>query len=549
VSASLGADSVGLRIAEARRAAGLNQKGFAQRIGTTLWMLDRIEAGAADAAAYIPSIADATGRPQGWFSANATAAVATMPVPRVPLVARLRTHVTTGRDLVLASISLLVLIRFFTEVAPVIPRAANFIDIPIFLVLSAAALTRSPPKTRTLSFAAAGGLFLFVSLVSVSMNYSQVAVGPVLVFLYGFLAPIGVAAAAYRVWPGGHALSLSRLLVALGVVQLIVVAAVDLPRFISSGNPDLVSGTFGTNAYQLVFFLLLLTALLAGIFTFERQRLSARFALPLFAAILATIFLAQYRALLVTTALTVLFIGLLLGARGRGIVAVTVVAASFGVSLAYVAQHFPLLRFGATLSVLRHNPSFYVSKRLKAADSVVNLYDDNPRFIFTGTGPGTFSSRAWQTFANVNSTSRSNVQGRYITAISGGGAYHTDVSDKYVVPLERAPAISGTRALTSPFSSYVSLLAEVGVVGFAAMVGIYLAATGYAIRMAVRRVKTAKPGDPLPALMIAAAAGFFILLQMGFLDNWLEVTRVTFVVWMLLGVASKELAHEVETTA
>jgi O-antigen ligase len=172
---------------------------------------------------------------------------------------------------------------------------------------------------------------------------------------------------------------------------------------------------------------------------------------------------------------------------------------------------------------------------------VINLYNDHPRFIFTGSGPGTFSSRAWQTFARVNSASQSNVQGRYVSALTGGGAYHTDVSDKYVVPLETAPVVGGSRAVTSPFSSYLSLLGEVGVIGFAAMVGIYLAASGGAVRMTFRRIRTAEPGDPLPALLIACSAGFLVLLQMGFLDNWLEVTRITFPVWMLFGATSKEL--------
>jgi hypothetical protein len=32
----------------------------------------------------------------------------------------------------------------------------------------------------------------------------------------------------------------------------------------------------------------------------------------------------------------------------------------------------------------------------------------------------------------------------------------------------------------------------------------------------------------------------FVLLQMGFLENWLEVARVTFPTWILLAVATKE---------
>jgi len=541
LSVAVEANRIGARVAAARREFGLTQKQLAERVGITLWLLDRIEAGAPDAALHLPRIAAVTGRSEAWFTGTSPAAVAgSSPRRGVRVVSSLRWSPTVGRDLVLAAITLLVVVRFFTEVVPVLPRAANFVDIPVFLALSAMALARPRTGTQSLSFAGAVLLFVCLCVVSVVLNLSRVESAPVVVFLYGFLAPVGVYAVAYRLWPAGHALSLSRLLVALGITQLVVVALIDLPRFVSSGNPDVVSGTFGTNAYQLVFFLLLFTALLAGKFTFEKQRLTARLALPLFAAILAVIFLAQYRALLVTTALTVLFIGLLLGTRGRGVVAATVVAASFAFSLSYVAEHFPGLKFAPTLATLTKRPGFYVSKRLDATDSVIRLYNDRPSFMLTGTGPGTFSSRAWQTFARANSSSASNVQGRYVKPLIGGTAYHTDVSDKYVLPMEAAPAVGGSTALSWPYSSYLSLLAEVGIGGFLLLVGIYIVATTRGIKLAASSIRRAKPGDPLPALALACACGFFVLLQMGFLENWLEVTRVTFPIWMLLAVVTKE---------
>src|SRR5205085_46988 len=171
---------------------------------------------------------------------------------------------------------------------------------------------------------------------------------PMLVFIYGFLAPVGVYAAVYRLWPVGNVISLSRLLVALGVIQLVVVFTIDLRRFISRGhNPDLISGTFGTNAYQLVFFLLIVMGVLAGIFACEPGRLAARLAPVLFVLILATVFLAQYRALLVTTAVTALVIAFLLGPHARGIVAAVLIIASLVLTLRYVSSRFPQLKFAS----------------------------------------------------------------------------------------------------------------------------------------------------------------------------------------------------------
>jgi hypothetical protein len=370
----------------------------------------------------------------------------------------------------------------------------------------------------------------------------------VLVFLYGFVAPFAFFTAVHRLWPVGNALSASRLLVALGVTQLVVVALIDLPRFLESRNPDVISGTFGTNAYQLVFFLLVFIALLAGIFTLEPRRSAARAAPILVGLSLLTIFLAQYRALLVATAVCIVTIGLLLGRRGRGLVTAAVVVGAFVATLSFVASAFPNLRFAPTIETFQRSPGFYAAKRLETFSIIGDLYTESPQAIVAGTGPGTFSSRAWSTFARAESASASNVAGGYVTALTGGSLYRTDVSERYVLTALQQPGGS-LRAVTSPFSSYTSLLAEVGVLGFLLIVFIYLRATAHAIRMAFRSVARAIPGDPLPAVLITSAIAFIALLQMAVLDNWFEVARVTLPSWALLAIAAKEYHARTQESA
>jgi hypothetical protein len=41
-------------------------------------------------------------------------------------------------------------------------------------------------------------------------------------------------------------------------------------------------------------------------------------------------------------------------------------------------------------------------------------------------------------------------------------------------------------------------------------------------------------------LLITTTIAFFALLQMGLLENWLEVTRLTFISWALLAISTKE---------
>ena len=253
------------------------------------------------------------------------------------------------------------------------------------------------------------------------------------------------------------------------------------------------------------------------------------------------IFLAQFRALLVTTGLTILLIGALLSARStRGAVAAILTMAALVITLGFVAQNVPALKFGAALDEVRAEPSRYFETRLKVARSIEQLYGDNTRYIVTGTGPGTYSSRAWRAFT-VDARTSESAASSPVRLLTGGRPYSTDVSDKYVVPqLRQGEIVSGSRAVSTPYSSYLSLLAEVGIFGFLALIAAYLAAFFAALRMTRVSMRTAKPGDPLPALLCASTVAFFVLPQLALLENWLEVTRVTFMSWILLAVATKE---------
>jgi transcriptional regulator with XRE-family HTH domain len=545
-SVPLAGTNLGHRIADARRRAGLSQRNLASRIGTSIWKLDQIEQGRVDGSRLLNQIAEATGLPETWFApVEAVESAGEDAGPRTDVSRTLEAEARYRRNFVLGGIALLLLIRFFTEGVHVVPRALNFIDIPLFVAFAVAAMAQ-PRRARAGAwsfYALPALLFLFLCVLSVTINPSRVAIGPVLVFMYAFLAPIGIYAAVYRLWPTGHALSVSRFLVGLGIIELLVVFGFDLPRFLSSShNPDVVSGTFGTNAYQLVFFLLVLTGLLAGIRTLERRRIAARIAPAILALVLATIFLAQYRSLLATTAVSIIVIGFLLGSRGRGLVTALIIVAFFVVTLSYVSDRFPRLKFAKTIATLQNNPTFYASARLHAADAVYKLYEDKPLSIAAGTGPGTFSSRAWQTFSQAGSTSDSNVQGKYVLALTGGKLYHTDVSDKYVLPeSQHGAVIEGSKQLSSPFATYFSLPAEVGLPGLILMVILYVRATLRAGRMTLASLRSAALGDSLPGLLIACTTAFVVLLQMGLLSgNWFEVTRITFLSWALLAIATRE---------
>jgi hypothetical protein len=116
------------------------------------------------------------------------------------------------------------------------------------------------------------------------------------------------------------------------------------------------------------------------------------------------------------------------------------------------------------------------------------------------------------------------------------------VSNKYVVPqAQQGQIVQGSKAVSTPYSSYTSLLAEVGVAGFALICLVYFGALGRAWRMARAALTAPVRGDPVPAIVLATVVAFLTLVQLALLENWLEVTRITFVSWAMLAVACKEL--------
>lgn len=454
-----------------------------------------------------------------------------------------------GKPVVLATVALLVVIRLFTEQLPLLPGALKLVDVPLLVLLGLAVALQPTAVARGAGavFLVLTVLFLGIAVVSVLVNMSRVSAGPVLLFLYGFLAPLVAYGAAYRLWPAGRALDLSRLLVGLGVLQLLVVAVLDLPAFLGSGNPDEISGTFGENPYQLVFFLVVFCALLAGIVVAEPRRRAARAAPLLVVLALAVVFLAQYRALLVAAAVAIVLLGWLLAtapgrARQRGLLFGIFAISAFVAALGFVAVKFPTTKYEPYLAEVQQSPFTFVEARLEAIGGALDMFDDKPETVPVGSGPGTFSSRAWETFANFKNPKRSanDPVSQGIDLLTGGVQYRTDVSDRYSTPRRlNEEVVLGSRALSSPFSSYTSLLAEVGVLGFAVMVSIYAVALAKALGAALAAMRRGARG-PLVGLALAAVIAFVLLLQMALLGNWLEVTRLTMVSWILLAVVVKE---------
>jgi transcriptional regulator with XRE-family HTH domain len=540
-------------LTRARQRAGLTEKELAERLEISLWQMERLERGELEMEPYLAVLEEHTGIPRDELQADGRRGPHDETDGRARrATARARESLASARRglaaapwpvwLVLGSVTTLVTMRFFSETVPVLPNALNVIDIPILLALAGAAATseRASRGVRPTWLLPLAVTFLFLCAIAAVANPTRVEIGPALTFIYGILGPLVVYGAVYRLWPPSQAARASRLIVVLGVIQLIVVFTYQVPTFMLTGDPepDRISGTFGNNAYQLVFFLLLFVTLVGATYVHDPGRLTARFAPLLIPAALAAIVFAQYRALIVTMGLAVLLIALILSIRGRGVITAVGMPGALVLVLVVAASSFPILKLDRFFEL---DPGDLARERISIVDQLDSLYSDEPRFIATGTGPGTYSSRGWYTFARADSESASNVVGGYVLALAGDETYSTDVSEKYLIPQgESVDIVSGSRAVNSPFASYISVAAEVGILGLVVLLAIYGGALLVALGRAVRLVRVAAPGDPLPAIMLAAATGLFVLMQMGVLNNWLEVARLTFIAWALLAIANKE---------
>jgi transcriptional regulator with XRE-family HTH domain len=538
--------AVAERLAAARRRAGLSQRALAERLGVPLYGVEQMESGRSDASPYLSEISSLTGHPLAYFLGSAPTVEQAEAVEAIlhesgeedtsALVPR--------RYFVLGALTLLMTIRFFTETLRVLPKIVSFIDIPLFFVVllfAAPVPVRGEDPVPLRAAKVLATLFLVVVFASVMTNLGRVEAAPALVYTYTLLSPVAIGVAIYRLWPPGNAPIVMRWLFALTIVQIVVVVIFNLPRFFAESNPDYITGTFGENGYQLVLFLLVVVAATAGLITYDAQRPIARFGLPVIIASTVVIFLVQYRTLLLTMALTVLLIGYFMRGRARGVMVGLAVTGVLLGTLYVVASNLTFLKYQQVGDIAQAGPMVFINARLDVAGDVANLYGDNARFVLTGSGPGTFSSRAFRTFSVLDNPKHTTA-GSLAYDFVGGEPYRTDVSERYTVPRVREEkVIGGSLQLTQPYASYTAVAAETGMPGLLLIVALYLLGFSWAFRMVQRAIGEQRVSDPVVPVALAAAVVFFVLLQLGALENWLEATRITFFGWALLAITAKEL--------
>lgn len=440
------------------------------------------------------------------------------------------------------SMILIVCIRFFSENLGLVPGVVQFIDVPLTaIVVFAAALSFLQHGFREdgLRLRRVLYLFILIALVAALANTTRVALLPAAMFVYGFAAPLIFAVAIMNVRLDRNNIELvARTFFWLGVLQLIVGIFYGLPLFIASGNPDYVSGTFGENCYQFTYFLgVWFLYLLAGVSVQSgakgRRRGQGLAVVFAAVAVFGLFYAAQYRAMLIFFTLVILATLWASPARlSRRALHTVVLSAISVVILVVVGTTFPNLKLLQVFDLFEDSSPVVQSGKVEVAKNVLKMYQGITHTTFVGAGPGTFSSRAYITFSGEGDPEK-DAAGPLAASLMKGKRYSTDVAMQYVGTIHQKPIQGGTTA-SSPRSSYISLAAETGLLGFF----FYLAAYAIALRYSYRRlVAAARAGDTLSTrLAFACFGGLLLLLIQALFDNWLETTRVSIPLWILIGL-------------
>jgi hypothetical protein len=423
------------------------------------------------------------------------------------------------------------LTRFFSDKLGVLPGWTNFLDYPLLAIFGLYVLWTSrlrPRRQARTGFAPLIGAFILLMIISSIANVERLHAGAVALFVVGFLEPLAFMYLAYRLGPRPELNSyLVKLLLWVGWLQIIVVLLIDLPIFLATKNPDYISGTFGENAYQMTFYLLAWNVVLLSRpqrFRFKPLRLLS---LLLIQGLLVTvILLAQFRAILpfavFTWIVTFMITNEGLGKRLR----VTGTGLCLGIILFTVIDGlYPELKWGQVLQLVEKSDESYNSGKVQSVINLRQLFADEPRALLLGTGPATYASRGFQTFSIVG---RKELANHYYQQIFGPQAYITDVAAKYTLPVAANYAF-GSATAAIPWFSFLALPAELGLLGLSVILCIY----GKAMRMCWR---TKGLDIDLGTLARWTFIGMALLLQMAFLGNWLETSRVTVPVWLVFGL-------------
>ena len=358
--------------------------------------------------------------------------------------------------------------------------------------------------------------------IATLFNIPRLHLPAALLFVVGLLEPIAYLFLVLRLSPAQPVREfIVRLLIAIGWMQILIVAVLDLPVYIASGDPDVISGTFGQNAYQLVFYLLTWNALILS--RAKKQNRSMLAMIPVQFITLLIILLAQFRAFIPSVFLTwaityFLIYGISIRTFRLSAIGLAAVVGLFLV----INLAIPLLKYQEVLDLGNRMDEVVQSGKVQTVLAYGQLVSDDPKVLLVGTGPGTMLSRGFRVFSIYGEREFAN---QLVQQRGGGEPYISDVAETYILPITSRDFYAfGSQTTTDPWISHLAVLTELGLAGFVVVMALY----GRALS-AARRAANIRDSDLGRWLFIA----IIVLLQLAFLGEWLEVSRLTVPIWLV----------------
>ncbi len=434
--------------------------------------------------------------------------------------------------------------RFFTETIGLLPKAIDLIDLPIVVILGILLIIPNLNKEYTITekFVTKATLFFIVIFVlSVLVNIENIFFPSAILFAIGNLGG-PILYLSIEKFSGDKFLlaeKIEKLFLILLIINIIIVITVNLPAFAITGNPDLISGTYGKNAYQFSLLLIITGTYFLGKFFIYKK--SVLYILTTQFFIFAIFYLMQYRAALPFFIFAYLIVvSLLYKIKLAKIFIPIVIILIISVFLAniIVEQATTDLGYNIWIEVLSNPTKFLDYGKAISYVQTFKMLFENPEYITFGCGPGNFLSRAFYTFGwdFVASFQKEKGVGALIAQIFNmKSPRFPGLYLKYISVQVNTGNFMGTGQFSNPHSSFLANASEIGLLGL-------IVVSYYYIVMIIKSIKYLKLSEKydsnLIPLNISLVASSIYLFLLGFIDCYYEVLRMTLPLWLLFWVNS-----------
>jgi hypothetical protein len=433
-------------------------------------------------------------------------------------------------------VALLIGVRFFTEQVPVLPRVFNAVDliaVPVLLPLCALwVLVRGRLRVYGATIIALCWCVLIAWVIAWAANISEVHWLGALLFAAGLLTPVLFYLILTNLGLDRRFSERMLRLLKLLLLANLVIGTVQAAQGIGGESHDFVFGTFGYNQNQLAFFLIMMVSYSMARWRYRRL---SRFDLAIMLWSGMLFLLCAFQTLwLVFAAATVVVFGLVIELRSRLFAGKLprrlVLLAMAGVLLPMLAlSTIGFARFNV-LNTLSQIPTYFNQLgKVQLLRSVPQVWELRPYSLIVGTGPGTYNSRAFRSIAIVPyaATGASDVAAALVPPF-----YRSELSARFILPyFQRGIFFLSGANTDGPFTSYVSVPIELGMPGGLAYFAIY----GIIALQLIRSIRSSVDIEQR-VLASWALMGLLMLLGLAAIDNYLETTRYTLLVWLVVAV-------------